>query len=426
MTRAVLVIMDGLRRDAISPDRTPNLWELTRRGTCFDAYRSMLPSATRVVSASTATGCTPARHGLRGNSFALLDPAGRLHAHDAGAPGFLAARRAMHGRSLDVPTLAERLAPHGGAMIFSNVSPGAALAHDPDAHGWLLNRVVAHAPGGGPAEMSDVTLDAAGDARMTARFIDEAVDAGGRRPALAVLWLGEPDASQHLHPPGSPEAWAAIAAADARLGEVMAAVDRLRRAGESVLLLSGSDHGHETVEGIMDVGAELAAAGLKASPDDAEDGLLPLSNGTSVLVHLALHRDPAPVLAFLLAQPWAGQVLAGDVLRAVGQAPGEDGLLCAVSMARRPEANRYGLPGLSLAAKPWAGKPDRLGCGQHGGLGAAEQAAIMVADGPGFDPVAISLAPASPVDLAPTILHALGHGDAGVPMNGRPLQGRAA
>ncbi len=421
---AVLVILDGLRRDAVSPERTPNLWRCMQRGTGFGAYRSVFPSATRVVSASTATGCLPGRHGLRGNSMALLDGAGRLHPHDAGHPGFLAARRALHGRALDVPTMAERLAPYGGAMVFSNVSPGAALAHDPDAHGWVLHRAVAHSPGGAAADPPAVTLDAAGDAQLTAQFLAEAVAPDGRRPALAVLWLGEPDASQHKYPPGSPEAWAAIAAADACLGRVMAAIDRRRAAGEEILLLTGSDHGHETVDGVIDIHAEFAAAGLKADAEALDDGLLAMSNGTSALVHLAPGRAAAPVLEMLRAQSWAGQVIAGEELRRIGQAPGLDGLLCAVSMARRDTANLHGLPGLSLAAKPLGGKPDRLGCGQHGGLGAAEQAPVMVIDGPGFPGGAVDDAAASPICLAPTILRFLDRGLDGPAMDGVALQPR--
>ncbi|WP_159351310.1 alkaline phosphatase family protein [Roseomonas harenae] len=424
MKRAFLVIMDGLRRDALGPERTPNLWRLAARGTLLGAYRSMFPSATRVVSASTATGCYPARHGLLGNSLALLDQHGLLHPHDAGAPSFLAARRAIHGRALDVPTLAERLAPHGGVMVFSNVSPGSALAHDPDAHGWLLHRAIAHSPGDGPAEMSDVALDVEGDAKMTARFIEEAVNPREHRPVLGVLWMGEPDASQHKFALGSPEAWAAIAAADARLGEVMAAVDRCRDAGEDILLMAGSDHGHETVGGIIDVGAELAAAGLKSSADAIDDGLLPISNGTSVLVHLAPERDPAPVLRFLNSRPWVGQLITGDALRSVGQEPGRDGLLCAISMARSDATNPFGIPGVSLAAKPMSGKADRLNCGQHGGLGTVEQAPVMVLEGGGFAAGEVDPAEACPVDIAPTILAHLGHGDGGVPMDGSSLSGR--
>ena len=411
---ALLVILDGLRRDAVSPERTPNLWRLMGRGTAFPAYRSMLPSATRVVSSSTATGCVPAQHGLAGNSTALLGADGRLTAWDAGDPRFLPARRALRGQALDRPTLADRLAPHGGAVIFSNVSPGAALAHDPNRSGHLRHRVVAHAPGREIAPPADVTLDAAGDALMTGRFLEAAPGA-----ALGVLWLGEPDAAQHANPLGSPEAWAAIAAADACLGRVMALVDAQRASGRAVLLLAGSDHGHETVEGVVDVEAELADAGLAPG-----EGLVTASNGSSILVHLAPARDPAPVLDFLRSRPWVGTLLEGPALAAIGQRPGAEGLIAAVSLRRHGGANAFGVPGMTLVAKPAAGKPDRLGCGQHGGLGEAEQAPIMVADGPGFAAGARDHGPARPIDLAPSILAFLGHGNAGVPMDGHTLQSR--
>ncbi len=413
---AMLVIMDGLRRDAVGPERTPNLWRLWRRGTAFGEYRSMFPSATRVVSSSTATGCVPATHGLAGNSMALLDEEGRLHPHDAGAAEFLPARRAMHGRALDVPTLAERLAVHGGVVICSNVSPGAALAHDPNRAGHLFNRVVSHEPGRALLPLSDITLSVEGDRLITERFLEEITR---RRPALGVLWLGEPDATQHASTPGSEACWAAIAAADARLGQVMELADRRRALGDDILLMAGSDHGHETVEGVIDVDAELAEAGLNPG---AEHGLVTLSNGSSVMVHVAPHRDPAPVMDFFQAASWADAVLHGEALRRLGQRPGADGLLCIVAMRRRDAPNAHGLPGLVLVAKPATGKPDRMGCGQHGGLGAAEQAPVMVADGPGFSR-GVTDAAASPIDIAPTILRFLGCGMEGPAMDGRALQG---
>ena len=130
MRRVVVVVLDGMRRDLIDEARTPALARFARRSHSFAAHRSMFPSATRVVSASFATGCTPARHELQGNTLALLED-GRLVYHDAGHPEFLQHKRRVTGRSLAVPTLAERLAPHGGMIMFSNVSPGAAYAHDP-------------------------------------------------------------------------------------------------------------------------------------------------------------------------------------------------------------------------------------------------------------------------------------------------------
>src|ERR1700761_5525478 len=118
----------------------------SRQAESFADYRTVFPSCTRVVSASIATGCFPARHGLQGNSMALVED-GVLVAHDAGKPDFLQHKRKVTGCSLAVPTLAERLAPHGGAIVFSNVSPGAAYAHDPDGHGHVYHRAGAFGPG---------------------------------------------------------------------------------------------------------------------------------------------------------------------------------------------------------------------------------------------------------------------------------------
>lgn len=62
---------------------------------------------------------------------------------------------------------------------------------------------------------------------------------------------------------------------------------------------------------------------------------------------------------------------------------------------------------VSFAAKPAAGKPDRLGCGQHGGLGVAEQSPFLMINGADFTPAAHYNDPTSPIDIAPTILRHL-------------------
>ena len=231
MRRAVVVTVDGLRRDMISSDTTPNLKNFERQSQRLENYRTVFPSCTRVVSASMATGCFPARHGLQGNSVALLEE-GRLVLRDAGHPDFLQHKRRVTGCSLAVPTLAQRVKDHGGAIIFSNVSPGAAYAHDPDGHGYVYHRAGSFAPGRQPVpdtEHLDVTLDVAGDRCMTDRFISEILDE--RRPALAVLWLGEPDHMQHELALGSPEHRSVLAHADVHVGLVLEAVGTAARVG---------------------------------------------------------------------------------------------------------------------------------------------------------------------------------------------------
>lgn len=419
MRRAVIVTMDGLRRDFLSEATTPNLISFMRQAERFENYRTVFPSCTRVVSASLATGCLPARHGLQGNSVALMED-GELVLRDAGHPDFLQHKRRVTGTSLAVPTMAERVKAEGGAIIFSNVSPGAAYAHDPDGHGHVYHRAGSFGPGRVPVAPEDhlaITLDVEGDRRMTERFIDEVLTQ--RKPALAVLWMGEPDHIQHEAPLGSPEFYEVLAAADAHAGLVIAAVETLRAAGDDVLLIIGSDHGHETVTGIIDIDVELIAAGLKA--DVASRDVVSVSNGTSSLIYV--HPDNAgsiPALReFFAAQSWVGQSFGPDELERISQKP-EGGLTFAVSMAASDAPNEFGVPGSSLAAKPAMGKPDRLGCGQHGGLAKNEQSPFLLISGAGFRSEAVREGDVRVIDIAPTVLAHL-HLDASG-MDGTPLQ----
>ena len=91
----------------------------------------------------------------------------------------------------------------------------------------------------------------------------------------------------------------------------------------------------------------------------------------------------------------------------------------AVAMAKRGGANRFGVPGIGhIAADPFASS-DRVGRGQHGGLGAYETRPFLIANGGAF-PAGRSAAPSSTIDIAPTLLHHLGAPRAG--MDGRSLR----
>jgi len=420
MRRVVVVVLDGLRRDLIDEVRTPSLAQFARRSQSFAAHSSVFPSATRVVSASFATGCTPARHELQGNTLALLED-GRLVYHDAGHPEFLQHKRRVTGRSLAVPTLAERVAPHGGMILFSNVSPGAAYAHDPDGHGHVYHRAGSFAPGRRRlegAQALSVGQHSAGEIAMTSRFIDEVLLE--RRPPLAILWMGEPDATQHIRPLGSPDHLAALRQADANAARLFEAVDRLRDHGEETLLMACSDHGHQTVSRVIDVEAELVAAGLKDSR--ALGDVVTPTSGTSSLIYV--HPDCAAkvdaIAAFLGSRDWVDRVIAGTQLASIGLAP-HHGLALAISLKSDEEPNPFGVRGRSCEARPAPGKATHLNCGQHGGLARYEQAPFLMLDGPGFIGGTVAGAPTSPLDIAPTILAHLQIPAEG--MDGRALQG---
>jgi len=303
-----------------------------------------------------------------------------------------------------VPTLAERLEPHGGMIMFSNVSPGAAFAHDPDGHGYVYHRAGSFAPRRkriDGAQALDIAQDAAGERRMTERFVSEVLVE--RKPALAIVWMGEPDATQHLRPLGSPEHLAVLRQADANAARVVEAVGRLRDKGDEVLLIVCSDHGHQTVSRIVDVEAELMAAGLKESHQSG-DVVTPTS-GTSTLVYV--HPDHAARIdaigAFLASRDWIDRVVSSAELATVGQAP-HHGLAFAISLKSDDAPNPFGVRGHSYESKPVAGKATHLDCGQHGGLAKYEQMPFLMIDGEGFTAGSVSHMPTSPIDIAPTIL----------------------
>ena len=419
MRRVVVVVLDGMRRDQIVGANTPGLVRFAARAQTFGEHRSMFPSATRVVSASFATGCLPGRHELQGNSLALLE-GGRLVHHDAGHPDFLQHKRRLTGRALAMPTLAERLATIGGMILFSNVSPGAAYAHDPDGFGHVYHRAGSYAPGRKRLEGAralTIGQDAEGEQLMTARFIGEALIE--RSPPLAILWLGEPDATQHLQPLGSDSQLASLGQADANAERVIAAVDVLRNRGDDVLLITCSDHGHQTVSRVVDIEAELIAAGLKDSRESA-DVVTPTS-GTATLIYV--HPDRADRIAgigaFLRSRDWVDRVIGPDELAAVGQAA-RHGLEFAISLKSDDQPNEFGIRGRSVEARPAAGKADHLGCGQHGGLARYEQMPFLMIEGRGFTAGTVTNVPTSPIDLAPTILAHLDQPATG--MDGRALQ----
>jgi len=416
--RAVIVVCDGLRADLLTPALTPNLARLAGGGRVFAAHTGVFPSTTRVTSASIATGCLPGRHGLEGNAVAL-DEGNGLFPISAGRPDFRNRMLKARGATLLVPTLAERLAGHGGSVVFSNVSAGAAHFQDPDGHGFVYHRQGSYGPGRiavADGDRLDVTHDGDGDAAMTERFCDGVL--GRRRPALAVLWLCEPDHTQHGHPLGSTEHRLAVAGADACAARVARTVTALERDGDDIITVYCSDHGHETVDAVIPLDDLLIEAGLKEGAGSSD--VVVASNGLSAGIYVsdaARGRVPA-IVAFLRAQDWAGEVFSGPGLAAAGLRA-DTALAVSVTTAKSAAANAHGIPGLSPAIADSLPGESRVGCGQHGGLGPFEQSPFLFVVGGGFAAGTRSAVPTAPMDIAPTILRHFGLPADG--MDGRPL-----
>ena len=161
----------------------------------------------------------------------------------------------------------------------SNVSAGAAYFQDPDGYGWVYHRAGSFGPGLQPVTTGErlaIEQGVAGDAAMTDRFCEDVLKT--RRPALAVLWLSEPDYTGHRTPLGSPAHLAAIAGADRCVQHVLQTLAALGD-GEETLLIVGFDHGMETTGRTIPVDRLLVEAGLKAAADSRDVVVAPNGSG---------------------------------------------------------------------------------------------------------------------------------------------------
>jgi predicted AlkP superfamily pyrophosphatase or phosphodiesterase len=413
MNRAVIVICDSLRADLISPADAPFLTELGQRSARFANHASVFPSTTRTSAASIATGCLPARHGLLGNTMALDEGEG-LVCLSVGKPDFRDRLHRATGRTVHVPTLAERVSRNGGtAIAISNVSPGAAYFLDPDGFGWVYNPAGSYGPGRRPLPAEEglaIAKGEAGDAAATERFCDEVLRR--RMPAVAVLWLSEPDYTGHHTPLGSPAHRRAIASADANVRHVAETVARLDPSGEQILFVVGSDHGMETVDETIDLDGLLLEAGLKRAQASSDVVVAP--NGTAALLYFA---EPAGALVgqvarFLETQDWVGRTFVGPDLASAGLPTGSP-MQIALTLKRDERTNPHGVAGHSHVVRDALEPKDATGFGQHGGLGKNEQSPFLFISGGGFAPGARH-GQSSLIDIAPTALRHLGLPPTGV------------
>lgn len=116
-------------------------------------------------------------------------------------------------------------------------------------------------------------------------------------PEFSVLWMSDPDRSQHATSPGTAASLAAIKSADANLGVVLDALTAKGVRDETDVLLA-SDHGFSTIERAVDVIGLLRREGF----DVADETVMKLprgqvrvaGNGGTNLFYVGGH-DPAVV-----------------------------------------------------------------------------------------------------------------------------------
>jgi phosphonoacetate hydrolase len=430
MTRFVMIALDGLRPDMVSAAATPHLAALTAAGTRFANARSVFPSETRVATPSLVTGCRPGGHGMVANTLydATAAP-GRLLRTKLAAD--VLAMAAGAETPLQRPSLAEHLARAGRsfALVSAGTAGAARLLH-PAADRLGSFRWNVEETEGATAEAMRARFGPTPNQTVpniprqthAARILLEHV-LPELRPDVTLVWLSEPDVSFHWGGLMAAHAQAALRAADAIIGQVVAWRDAQPDAAAIVIVVL-SDHGHVTGRGKLSLQAELTRAGFRAGT-----GMGP---GTDLVVAPAAapgiwfrDRALAPQVAdWLAAQPWCGPLLARDPailpegaalpLSLLGSGHPRSADLV-VTVAGSEAADEWGLPGHA----PFDAPDVPEGGGMHGGLHRAELATVLVMQGGPLRRGAVAAAPCDLTDIAPTVLHVLGLPTEG--MEGRAL-----
>ncbi|MEQ8814037.1 MAG: alkaline phosphatase family protein [Thalassobaculum sp.] len=422
--KVLVVVFDGLRLDHATPNLAPNIAAFAAAGVTLPNTASAFPSETRVQVTTVMTGHPPAGHGIMANAF-YDRRLGFDSAMDTSDTPRMAIAEKVYGRLIGAHHLGEIL--QGAGKRFAAVTTGkignarllagrAAELGQPVLSIWGEG---ASSPAAGYGEVA-----ARFGAPPVQHFPNTAVAEWAvrvllehtlpvHRPDVAVLWLNEPDLSYHYRGTTSAEADSAIGGVDAAFGRILEWWRAEgREAGWNIAAMS--DHGHVTVEGQVDVAAALAKAGLAVGKGLGPDVDYALKPGYSA--HVAVRdRDPARIerlVRVLQDAEWTGPILArvGDP-EALGVLPlgaanvdhprAGDVLF---TLRARDDESAGGLPGVALADNP----DIPIGGGMHGGFARAELNHCLFWGGDLFRSGARVETPTAHVDLAPTILKALG------------------
>ena len=428
----LVVVWDGMRPDFVSQENTPALWKLAHEGVIFRNHHAVYPSATNVNGTALVTGVYPGHSGVIANHD-YRPEIDRKRSIDVEIPAVVEkGDELFDGKYILVPTMAELVRRAGGrTAIAAAKTVGLLLDRHPfdsaalrsgqvGDHGRGQNCVTLFAGKSRPREALAPIADALGpfpsahlqqDAWTTKALTDFLWKDGV--PAFSVLWLGEPDLTQHESAPGAPPALAAIKSSDENLATVLSALDR-RGEREPTDVFVVSDHGFSTIERSVDLRKILNGAGFTAKTeftDEPKAGeIMLVGNGGSVLFYVVQH-DPATtrrLVEFLQQSDFAGVIFTKELMQGtfgLDQAKIDGQHAPDVVMAFRwnDSKNPFGIPGMINA--DWQ---RTAGKGTHATLSRFDMHNTLIAAGPDFRHGQVNDLPSGNVDLAPTILRILG------------------
>jgi arylsulfatase A-like enzyme len=421
----VLMVWDGMRPDFVNATNTPTLSALAKRGVFFTNNHPVYVSSTEVNGTGLATGAYPEHSGIIGNrefrpSLDLLTPI---------ATESLDAMRLadQHGRYLAVPTIAETLQRQGYSTVIAGTKP-VVLLHDRGERSEGATNVVLFEgktlPAGAVGEITNALgrfFDKGGTKTnrdlWTARALTEILWKK-EVPAFSLLWMAEPDNTQHATGVGSAQSLAAIRNSDHALSLV---VDALKAKGvfDQTDIFVVSDHGFSSISTTVDMVQRLRQAGFHAfrkfdAPPARGDVLL-VGLGGSVLLYVPGHDDKTidRLVSFLQTEESVGTISsvgprAGTFSLDDEMIHSQDAPDVVFSLRWTSATNAYGAPGTIISEAQGSNLTPAEQRATHASLSPFDMHNTLIAAGPDLRPGFVDSTPSGNVDVAPTILKLLG------------------
>ena len=425
----IVLVIDGLRPDSITPAVMPNLDRLKTAGVWYTHSHSVFPTVTRVNATSISTGMLPSHHGIASNSVYLpaiskgvlsngdyrnllrlgeanggrvVGPKSLQEYLQAASINYVAVSSGSTGNAL----LLNPTAPYGnGRLINTGFENGARVAF-PDSLNAALLAKFGVVKGGEEGDQALLWIE-----RVLREYVLETL-----HPQVIVDWMGRSDSAQHAYGVGSPEALAALRLIDGQIGLLLQRVRQMNLEDRTDIIVA-CDHGFD-YEPRADLLAPLRDSGFA-------DDVVTDNEGGSTLLYVKNHdaerisrlvakfqASAATNAIFVPAKPPAGGRFRCSPGAVKGFVPGTFALDLAAQClpARGPdlivthrwseEPNPFGVAGTQWIPGT-AGQPAHNG---HGGLNPFVTHSTLLAVGPDFAQGKVVDLPAGNQDIAPTVL----------------------
>jgi arylsulfatase A-like enzyme len=417
----VVVVWDGMRPDFVNETNTPTLYRLARDGVFFQNHHAVFLSSTEVNATAMATGCYPNRSGILSNHE--YRPKINLFTNVA-VEALDVVRKGdavTHNHYLLLPTLAEILQHAGKGTAVAGAKP-VAILQDRLEQGRVCGDCIdlfehKSVPAtavdklGLPAFLLKDVPNTHEDEIITTALVGPMWDK--EVPAFSMLWLSEPDATQHNSGLGTVKSLKALKGSDDNLARVLKELTA-RGVRDKTDVFVISDHGFSSISRVVNIFEVLKATGFnpahefKQPPVDGD--VMVVGNGGALLLYVIGH-DPKLIhkmVELLQAQDFTGVIftrepMAGTFTLDQVRINTPDAPDIVVSLRWTRDKNDLGIPG-TVPCDSWLS----AGQGIHSSLSPFDMHNTLIAAGPDFKKGWVDHLPSGNIDLAPTVLHILG------------------